>query len=372
MLNNSLTKKYKILLINPDLEIGGVETVFLTLANEWSMYCDVTFCLFQDQGALKDRLSDKVKIVSLSVFRLRSAFLKLRSYIASNDFDFIITGKNEINIASIIIKYTTRTCSKYILTQHYYLLFEDKSCQGLLKLIFPYLMRITYPWADKVIAVSEGIKQYVLSLGVKPKKIRCIYNPLNMEEVLCKAELPVFFDDFNPAFTYITYCGRLSDLKNVQLLIRAFVEVQYSFKNTRLLLIGDGAEKENLLRLAHELQLDESVIFVGSQSNPYNFIRHSVLLVLPSLSEAWGMVLLEAMALGVTPVATPTNGAIEIIGDGYGYIAPDFQDPSMLAATIIKALRHPIAPEKLRKRAKQHAAEIVAKQYYKELIAITI
>lgn len=372
MLNNSLTKKYKILLINPDLEIGGVETVFLTLANEWSMYCDVTFCLFQDQGALKDRLSDKVKIVSLSVFRLRSAFLKLRSYIASNNFDFVISGKDALNIALIAIKYLTNVHSKFILTQHNYLCFEDNRCSEIGKKIFPYIMHKTYPRADKVIAVSEGIKQYVLSLGVNPRKISCIYNPLNIDEVLHKSELPIVCECFDPAYSYITFCGRLSDLKNVQLLIRAFVEVQYSFKNTRLLLIGDGAEKENLLRLAHELQLDESVIFVGSQSNPYNFIRHSVLLVLPSLSEAWGMVLLEAMALGVTPVATPTNGAIEIIGDGYGYIAPDFQDPSMLAATIIKALRHPIAPEKLRKRAKQHAAEIVAKQYYKELIAITI
>ena len=77
------------------------------------------------------------------------------------------------------------------------------------------------------------------------------------------------------------------------------------------------------------------------------------------------MVLLEACALGITPVATPNNGAIEIITDNkFGYISPTFDDPQILANTIEEALNNPIEPKVLRNYAQNFSSERIALDYY--------
>ena len=66
----------------------------------------------------------------------------------------------------------------------------------------------------------------------------------------------------------------------------------------RLVLVGDGVEKDNLIRLAHDLGIAEDVIFTGFQANPHKFVARSSVFAFPSLFEAQGLVMVEAMAVG--------------------------------------------------------------------------
>ncbi|MFQ5645923.1 MAG: glycosyltransferase family 4 protein [bacterium] len=140
---------------------------------------------------------------------------------------------------------------------------------------------------------------------------------------------------------YIIYLGRLQKMKGVNLLIESFKKVISVCPDLRLLIVGDGEERVNLVEQSLKAELSGKIIFTGVKTGREKFaaLAGAELLVCPSLKEAFGIAVTEAMALGLPVVGFDTAGVNELVKHGYnGFLAPKY-DTAMLAGHIIKLLQ---------------------------------
>lgn len=107
--------------------------------------------------------------------------------------------------------------------------------------------------------------------------------------------------------------SRLDPIKNQTMMIEAFSEASEKLPNLKLLVVGDGPERENLHQLSKTLQRQDSIIFTGFQSNPKIYLSLMDVFLLPSLSEGTSMTLLEAMSFSKPSIATAVGGTPEIL-----------------------------------------------------------
>jgi len=235
-----------------------------------------------------------------------------------------------------------------------------------------YIRRGIIAWtlkrADKILSVSNALKNEILKMGVQEDKVRVIPNgiesniffPEDKERIREKLNL-----DSNEE---ILICvARLSREKGVDNLIKAFAKLRH--EKTRLLIVGDGLEKRKLIDLTHSLGLNGRVSFVGErpQDEIPLWINASDLVCLPSRSEGWPNVLMEALACGKPVIATEVGGVPEIItSKKLGIMVPP-EDVESLAEGIAQALRTTWDPHLIRSSVAQRTWDIVAKEIYQEI-----
>jgi glycosyltransferase involved in cell wall biosynthesis len=173
--------------------------------------------------------------------------------------------------------------------------------------------------SDYSTAVSGGVTALMIKKGVAPAdKIMTIYNGIDLASVI---RVDSNFDlrkKFNLAndVKIILNVGRLSPVKGLDVLLAAVKKLNQTGVKLALVLAGDGPERKNLEELAAALKISQKVFFVGWQKNVSNYLAAADLFVLPSRREAFGIVILEAQAVGVPVVATALSGPREIIKDG--------------------------------------------------------
>lgn len=149
------------------------------------------------------------------------------------------------------------------------------------KLVF----KILYKFSHKVVCVSNAVKDFlVANKEIQPQKGIVIYNPVSPAKPIIKQ----LHDEFT-----IVSVGRFEKVKNQALLIKAFSKLENN--HTKLILVGDGSERKNLESLIQLLKLQERVTLTGFVKNPEEYISKSQLFVLPSLSEGFGIAVVEAM-----------------------------------------------------------------------------
>lgn len=127
----------------------------------------------------------------------------------------------------------------------------------------------------------------------------------------------IYKDDFEKN-TIIINSGRLTYQKGQWHLIRAFKRISIRYPNIKLAILGKGDLENELISLIHKLELDEKVILLGYQSNPFKYIYNSKIFVLSSLFEGFGNVILESMACGIPVISTDCkSGPQEIIFENF-------------------------------------------------------
>ena len=201
------------------------------------------------------------------------------------------------------------------------------------------LIRWTLNRADRVLSVSQALKREIVALGVPEEKVVVIPNGIEPEKfrMIPKAaaqralKLP-------PGPRYLVSVSRLSHEKGLDILIRALARLRN--RNAHLLLVGEGRERENLETLRQQLGVEDRVSLVGDQPNEAIplWVNAADLFVLPSRTEGWPNVLMEAMACGKPVVGARVGGIPEIISNPrLGIVAPP-NDPQALAEAIDEAL----------------------------------
>lgn len=164
--------------------------------------------------------------------------------------------------------------------------------------------RFVYSFADKVIGVSQSVTDTLVKFKEIPfRKGITIYNPVSLASTTNK----ILQHKFN-----WTYVGRLSQVKNVATLIKAFKDLDHSEKGI-LNIVGDGTERASLEKLAKG---NENIIFHGFQPVPEKFVNNADVFVLPSYSEGFGIAVVEAMFQRVPCLCSNVGGIPEFIVDG--------------------------------------------------------
>jgi glycosyltransferase involved in cell wall biosynthesis len=141
---------------------------------------------------------------------------------------------------------------------------------------------------------------------------------LNISDFLKKKNSPNFFYNKNKK-KYFLSIGRLTKQKNFSYLIKEFSKFSIIHNNYNLLIFGDGEEKKNLTDLINKYNLEERVHLMGYSNNIYNYMKHSEALILTSLWEDPGFVLVEAALSNLFIISSDCkNGPKEILLNGKG------------------------------------------------------
>lgn len=209
------------------------------------------------------------------------------------------------------------------------------------------LLRITDRMARLIVVNSLDVRRHMIEeQGVPADRLRLCYNGLDLNEFLPPAP------DARPASAALTIgvvCG-LRKEKGLPVLLRAFSEVRRQHPGTRLLIVGDGPVKEELVALAKELDLGGDCAFQPGTGRVVPWLHQIDIFVLPSLSEALSNSLIEAMACGCCAVASRVGGNPELIEDGKTGLLAEPGDASGLAARLRRLIEDPALRRALAER----------------------
>ena len=221
------------------------------------------------------------------------------------------------------------------------------------------------PDAEKIHAVSQGVANSIADhIPEVQNKVATILNPiphnvtsLSQQSINHKWLSPEPRNESNTFPKIILAAGRLIEQKNFLMLIRAFAEVR-SQLDVRLILLGDGPQREKIYELINSLKIEEAVSMPGWVDNPYSFMANADLFVMSSSWEGCPNVLLEALACGCSVVSTDCpSGPSEILEHGrWGRLVP-VNDQTALAEAIVATLEDDRNQDTLRQRATQFSPE---------------
>ena len=200
--------------------------------------------------------------------------------------------------------------------------------------------RMLYKFNKFAAVVTLNEKMLFDCQTVYPELVQKFHKIYNLfDESLIKSKAGELIDlDFG---NYIVSVGRIQeDQKDFTTLINAFkilkIDKQYTGK---LVIVGDGHDRERLEKFVQKLELNNDIVFVGQQSNPYKFMKNAEAFIFSSKSEGFGNVLVEAMIVGVPIVATDCPvGPREILQDGSCGKLVTVGDVNMMANSIHELL----------------------------------
>lgn len=191
------------------------------------------------------------------------------------------------------------------------------------------------------IAVSGAVKDFLVTSHISyPEKVVVVYN--GIEEVKEKAEVLK-----DPKKIKIATVGTLNAQKGMQYLIKALPLVLKEFPETSLEIIGSGPYQRNLKKIVEKLKLGKFVKFAGFLPDVSAHLAKFDLYVQPSLSESFGLAIVQAMSVGLPVVATATGGIPEVVTQGKSGILVPTEDSKALSAAILEMIRDPKMARKM-------------------------
>lgn len=172
-------------------------------------------------------------------------------------------------------------------------------------------MRLAYPQAARVIAVSNGVAEDMTSnFGISPERIAVINNPIDLDAIAASADEA---SGVNIPKPFILSVGRLMKVKNFEMLIRAYAA---SGTSRTLVIAGEGPLRSALEDIARACGVADRVIFTGFVKNPYALMRQAELFVQSSDTEGFPNALVEAMVVGLPVISTNApSGPSEILAE---------------------------------------------------------
>lgn len=218
------------------------------------------------------------------------------------------------------------------------------------------LSKATLDLADKIIVINQHTKDILSSSKIDSSKIEIIHPGIDIQKFKY-----VSHNQKDQNQMEILTVGYLIKRKGIELIIQALFEVIKTYPKTRLRIIGDGPQKENLKILVDNLSLKKNVLFEGfiPHDKIQECYRNSHIFVSMSRSESWGQMYLEAMACGLPVITTKNVGSNEIIDNGVtGYLIEQ-EDTRVLAEKILFLINNP----RLMKKMGNNARKKIEKKY---------
>ena len=307
----------KICLLTGNLGKGGIGRVYLNLAQAFleSGIC-VDIYMIRPTNERTALLPGGVNLV-YGRGSHRNGIYALTKYVNKEKPDLLISPRAHTNLLAIFLKLLKGNKLKVFLTFHTN---QHQDEQRKWAWVNKYIIR----FADSLIAVSDGVaRQIEQDWNLKRGIVKTIYNPIwdaNFEKYKYDDVKHPWFDEKEKASRPIVISvGRLTKAKNYELLVRAFALLNKKI-DSRLIILGDGEEREKLVSLINHLGLQNLIDLPGNVNNPLAYMSKANLFVLSSSWEGLPTVLVEALGVGLPVVSTDCPfGPAEILENGkYG------------------------------------------------------
>lgn len=355
---------------------GGAEKVTIRLLNELQQRGHtITLAVRYDEGPAKENLSPEIRVLDMALpkeGKVKKNLLNIR-YLArlmkSGDYDVMAAILSDMSQVAALAKWVSGAKLPLVSVVHSTLSVEKMSFRKVRNMLAKFFDR----QYDKVIAVSDAVRRdYVNYADTREEKVVTVYNPIvdarMLEKAREKPEHPWLAADRD--FKTLLLVGRLSYPKNHPLMLRTLKRLR-EFGDYRLLLLGEGALRQELTELTKQLELEPWVDFHGYVKNPYGYMANADCVVLSSRYEGLPTVLVEALACGSRIVSTDCpSGPAEILQGKYGILVP-MEDEEALARGIRTALEHEPDRELLRRRAMDFTVEKATETFEQQLYLLT-
>lgn len=342
-------KSEKIALFVPSLGGGGAERVMVLLANgliEEGLDVDL-LVVNMNKGAHAAELSEKVNLIDFKKSRTLAALPEMVRYLKKSRPRVMISALDYANVVTLVARRLAGASTKLIITEHSTLSVASQGDFRGMGRILPWLMKLTYPWADQILAVSQGVADDLADkLNIKRSKIAVAYNPVVTEQLSMLSAQEVQWPwPRVEGIPFILATGRLAAAKDFSTLLKAF-SILRKKRPAKLLILGEGEERSMLEQKIAQYELGEDVALPGFVNNPYAWMASADLFVMSSRWEGLPTVLIEAMACGAPVVSTDCpSGPAEILENGKWGRLVAVGDGAALAeamdASILDADRHP-------------------------------
>lgn len=285
----------RVIFLVPSLEAGGAEKNIIELANHFATVenFEVTLCSVNKAGAFVDRIDSTVNFVNLKSKKVSKSIFKLLNLFLSKKPDIVFSTLPHLNFVSILLVNLLNLFGYKMKT-----IVRETSLpqsRGKLSLKMKLGYFIFYKLANQIIAQSNEMKNQLKNL-TNSSKILVINNPIDTTKIIKKSKsISEHKELFLSDKKNILILGRLEKVKG-HLRTLDFISKNFKFKY-HIFIIGNGSEKENILRKVDELDLNQNTTFLNHVNNPYYYINKSDLLISGSYVEGFPNVVLEAFAL---------------------------------------------------------------------------
>lgn len=373
----------KVAFLTNSMGGGGAERIVATLGKYFSQDEEMKSEMilfekndFYDPGKgvsvnyIADYRGDESPLVKLAVLPFLA--WKLKRYIGKNNIQVVQSHLYRANYINILAKMMGSKHESQIVNHDNFFRGYTTSFIGRQKLR---LVKFFYSRADKIIAISEDMKEGMEELlGRRVKKINNPYDIQMMKERSTEGA-----EDLKRDKKYIVSVGRLIPLKRVEDILEGFSYIAKKYSEYDLLILGTGPEEEKLKELCSIFGIKDRVRFMGRVDNPFKYLKRSHIFAMASESEGFPNVLIEAMACGCQVVAADCiSGPREIIAPElssrveqvthgkHGILFPvgDVEGLSFAMETLIKSK----IEFNVEERASQFEGDIIMKRYKEVLM----
>lgn len=338
----------KILIVNNNMEIGGIQKSLANLLSEISTKHDVTLFLFNPEGALMDEIPENVQVINgnfyTRVLGMSQNQAKKKGFICAiwRSVCVILSRifgtkwvysmlcamqkvKGEFDAAvSFMQNSAYKTfyggCNEFVLN----------SVKANKKIAFihcdfekypgnnPYNVTL-YERFDTIACVSDSTREIFERVCPKTtKKTATVYNMYAFSAMEKAAEKTADIKD-DGVITLFT-SARISPEKGILRIIPILRRIKEKGGNFRWYIAGDGPDYEKAVALSEELNLSSDIVFLGMLDNPYPYFKNSDIVLVPSYNEAAPMVYGEAIYFKTPVFTTETTSAKELVGTEYGWV----------------------------------------------------
>lgn len=378
-----------------DETIGGLEGTIVLLTKELSSKGHKVILTCCARGYFYDEAKENdlnVKVISARWIKLLGSRLfpllslkEIWKEIKKNNIEIIHAANFSAGLIGGIAGRLSRT--PVLISIHQRILLPNKNFNpnifksSFSKLKFSIIMfmrKISSKLANKIIVVSDFVKDDLIVNGFDRKKIITVLNGIKVDNFNPYLEVCNIRKEFhvdNNCFIVGTI-NRLDKFKGIQYFIEAYEIIKKQIDNIKFIIVGDGPERQNLQKMTIYKKYKENIIFTGFKKDVQKLLALFNIFVQPSLAEGFGRVIIEAMAMKKPVIATDACGNTRVLYDHENILIIKSSDACAIANAIIELYRDPQLCEKISQNARKFVeanlnSEIWCNKYldiYRELL----
>jgi glycosyltransferase involved in cell wall biosynthesis len=345
-----------VLLLISSAGFYGAERVTIELAEEMKRRgVDVTL------GVFRNRRCPNLEIVEIAeergirhrLFECRgrvdpATAMSIRRALREDHIGILHSHEAKSNIYGLLSTAYTRT--RTIATCHNWI------GTGLTIRAYNLVDKLTLRFVTRVAAVSEAVRDEAIRFGVSPGNVVRVDNSIDHRQFVISDNVSRRIREelgIQPDAPVVGTISRLSDEKNIELILEAFARFSSEAPDARLLIVGEGRHRPALESRVRRLGMDDAVMFLGSRRDVPELLSIMNVFVLASRREGLPMVILEAMAAARPVIATPVGAIPTVLTHGESGVLIEGRDPEELTARIRHFVEDPAAGRAVGSKARQ-------------------